>query len=141
MNIQCTGIQRLLNKLERINHVQAVKALDEVADMIIQEIKDACPVDTGAARGSVGVSDKSGSGLRAYISVGLSRKTGNWDDWKGAYFQNYGYHNWGRGGIYHGKYVFVNQMWFNKVEDKIKGEAGKKIKARLKMMILAEWGK
>ena len=141
MNISVTGINRLLNKLERLNHVSAVKALDEVADMVIREIQAACPANTGAARASVGIDSKSSNGLSAHIAIGLSRKTGNWEQWKGAYFQNYGYHNWGRGGIYHGKFVFVHQMWFNKVEDNIKGEAGRRIKARLTMLILAEWGK
>ncbi len=46
----------------------------------------------------------------------------------------------GLGGIYHGKYVFIHIMWFNSVTDTIKGSAGAKIKAKLKLMILAAWG-
>lgn len=140
MNISITGVNRLLAKLERINHVRALAAVEEVALMVKKEIQNACPIESGSARGSVGISDKRGTYLSAYIDVGLSNKTGNWDEWKGAYFQNYGYHNWGRGGIYHGVFVVTHQMWFNQVAQSIKGEAGRRIKARLKMMILAEWG-
>ena len=141
MNISIKGVDRLLNKLDRLNHIRAMQALEEVSHMVIDEIKAACPKDSGAAAASVGISDKRDYKLSAYMDIGLSRKTGPWDSWKGAYFQNYGYHNWGRGGIYHGKYVFVHQMWFENVANSIKGEAGKRIKARLKMMILAEWGR
>lgn len=140
MNISVTGINRLLAKLERLNHVRAIEAIEDVANMVKEEIRDACPIDTGMARHSVGISDVRNYGLSAYVDVGLSNKTGNWEEWKGAYFQNYGYHNWGRGGIYHGTYVFVHQMWFNNVANSIKGEAGRRIKAKLKLMILAEWG-
>lgn len=140
MNISITGVNRLLNKLERINHIRAIEALDMVAKDVVQAIKDECPKDTGAAANSVGISDRRENRLSAFIDVGLSNKTGPWEQWKGAYFQNYGYHNWGRGGIYHGKYVFVNIMWFNNVANTIKGSAGAKIKAKLKLMILAAWG-
>ena len=109
MNISVTGINRLLNKLERLNHVKAVRALDEVADMVIREIRAACPANTGAARSSVGIDSKSSRGLSAHIAIGLSRKTGNWEQWKGAYFQNYGYHNWGEE-----EYITVNSYLFIK---------------------------
>lgn len=140
MNISISGVNRLLNKLERINHIKAIEALDSVAEDVKGVIREACPVDSGAARSSIGVSDRRSNNLSAYIDVGLSNKTGPWEQWKGAYFQNYGYHNWGRGGIYHGKYVFIHIMWFNSVTDTIKGSAGAKIKAKLKLMILAAWG-
>ena len=125
MNISISGVNRLLNKLERINHIKAIEALDSVAEDVKSVIR---------------VSDRRSNNLSAYVDVGLSNKTGPWEQWKGAYFQNYGYHNWGRGGIYHGKYVFIHIMWFNSVADTIKGSAGAKIKAKLKLMILAAWG-
>ena len=67
-----------------------MQALEEVSHMVIDEIKAACPKNTGSAAGSVGISDKRDYKLSAYMDIGLSRKTGPWDSWKGAYFQNYG---------------------------------------------------
>ncbi len=32
MNISISGVNRLLNKLERINHIKAIEALDSVAE-------------------------------------------------------------------------------------------------------------
>mgnify|MGYP003557574679 FL=1 len=90
MNISISGVDRLLNKLDRLNHIRAMQALEEVSNMVIDEIKAACPKNTGAASSSVGISDKRDYKLSAYMDIGLSRKTGPWDSWKGAYFQNYG---------------------------------------------------
>ena len=70
--------------------------------------------------------------MSCYIDVGLKNENAEFDLWKGLYFHNYGYHNEGLGGIFHGRYMDMHQLWFTDAVNGIQEQTLNKIKLKIK---------
>ena len=128
MNIDIKGINSLLNKLKNLENVNFQQEIQQIGDIVIKQLQSVTPIDTGLAQSCIGVSDMIQYKIGFMMKVGLSPKTAPWDDWKSVYFQNYGYHNEGHGGRYHGIFVTTHMLWFDNFADGISDEVKKTIK-------------
>lgn len=135
MNIDIKGINSLLNKLQRLENVNFQQEIKQIGDIVIKQMQSVTPVNTGLSQQSIGVSDMINMRMGFIMKVGLSPKTAPWDDWKGVYFQNYGYHNWGQNGRYKGAFVNAHLGWFTEFEQSISDEVKKTIKFYLQQKI------
>lgn len=135
MNIDISGINSLLNKLQRLENVNFQQEIKQIGDIVIKQMQSVTPVNTGLAQSCIGVSDMINMRMGFIMKVGLSPKTAPWDDWKGVYFQNYGYHNWGQNGRYKGVFVDAHLGWFTEFEQSISDEVKKTIKFYLQQKI------
>lgn len=135
MNIDIKGINSLLEKLKRLENINFQQEIQQIGDVVIKQMQSVVPVNTGASQQSIGVSDMINMKMGFIMKVGLSPKTAPWDQWKGAYFQNYGYHNWGQGGRYKGVFVNVHLGWFTEFEASISNEVKRTIKFYLQQKI------
>lgn len=135
MNIDITGINSLLNKLKNLENVNFQQEIKQIGDIVIKQMQSVTPRDTGLAQSSIGVSDMINMKMGFIMKVGLSPKTAPWDNWKGVYFQNFGYHNFGHGGRYKGVFVTTHLGWFTEFEQSISNEVKKTIKFYLQQKI------
>lgn len=118
MSESIQGLNRLLSKLERLSRIDGEEGLVKAGEAMSKAIYAAAPKNTGRSREYIKASPVQKSPGRAQIKVGLKEfDGGTWQHWKGLYFQNYGYHNNGRGGIYRGKYVIKHVGWFDRGVD------------------------
>lgn len=135
MNIDIKGINSLLNKLQRLENVNFQQEIKQIGDVIIKQMQSVAPRDTGKSAESIGVDDIISYKMSFIMKVGLSNKTAPWDDWKGAWFQQWGFHNWGQGGRYKGVFVATHIGWFTEFEQSISDEVKKTIKFYLQQKI------
>lgn len=135
MNIDIKGINSLLNKLQRLENVNFQQEIQQIGDIVIKQMQSVTPRNTGKSAESIGVDSIISYKMGFLMKIGLSSKTAPWDDWKGVYFQNYGYHNWGQGGRFKGVLVMTHLNWFTDFSNGISNEVKKTIKFYLQQKI------
>lgn len=135
MNIDIKGINSLLNKLQRLENVDFQAEIKQIGEEVIRQMQSVTPRDTGKSAESIGVDSIISYKMGFLMKIGLSSKTAPWDDWKGVYFQNFGYHNFGHGGRYKGVFVMTNLNWFTEFSNGISDEVKKTIKFYLQQKI------
>lgn len=135
MNIDIKGIDSLLNKLKNLENVNFQQEIEQIGKEVIRQMQSVTPRNTGKSAESIGVDSIISYKMGFLMKIGLSPKTAPWDDWKGAYFQNYGYHNWGQGGRYKGVFVMTHLNWFTEFSNGISNEVKQTIKFHLEQKI------
>jgi hypothetical protein len=132
MAIELTGADKLMAKLNKISRIESKKVLQEVAADVEEAIKEKASSFSDKEAQYISQAEPRKYGMSCYIDVGLKNENAEFDLWKGLYFHNYGYHNEGLGGIFHGRYMDMHQLWFTDAVNGIQEQALNKIKLKIK---------
>ena len=132
MAIELTGADKLMAKLNKISRIESKKVLQEVAADVEEAIKEKASSFSDKEAQYISQAEPRNYGMSCYIDVGLKNENAEFDLWKGLYFHNCGYHNEGLGGIFHGRYMDMHQLWFTDAVNGIQEQALNKIKLKIK---------
>lgn len=125
MGASIQGVGKLIDKLNKLSHIEAKKIVNEIANDVEKAIVNYCPEDTSKSKESVGKCEVRDYGSSCYIDIGLARSNAPFEDWKGAWFNNWGFDN-------HGKMVTKHVMWFNDAISSVEKQSLDKIKKKVK---------
>lgn len=125
MTISISGMDKLINKLNKLSNIEAKKIIKDVAIDVEKAIYNGCPEDTEKSKESIGQCEERYYGNSFYLDIGLANDNAPFDDWKGAWFNNWGFDN-------HGKMVTKHVMWFNDAISSVEKQSLDKIKKKVK---------
>lgn len=115
MKLKINGLDALIEDLENISNKGLISkgALVKAGEKLKEEIKKDTPKDTGTARDCLTVYPKIDTKKLKVVKVGFDDTKYDWDKWKGAYFNHYGFHL-SYFGVKTGKYIDKHKGWFDK---------------------------
>lgn len=115
MKLKINGLDALIEDLESISNKGFIskKALMNAGEKLKEEMKKDTPKNTGTARECLTVYPKIDTKKLKVVKVGFDDEKYIWDEWKGAYFNHYGFHL-SYFGVKTGKYIDKHKGWFDK---------------------------
>ena len=114
----------MINKFEKLKEksIKNGKQIVNVgAEIILAQQKIDAPRDSGNGAESLKITQTKLYKTSVYAKIGINSK--NWELTKGLWYQHFGYHNNGWGGIFGGKFGATHAGWMNKSFDKCKQQA------------------
>lgn len=138
MAIEIKGINNLLKKLNKLSKIETREAVEEIADDMEKAIQSYAHKFSDTGYMYISKCEPRVYGNSCYIDVGLKADGGTWEEWKGLYFQNYGF--WDYGWRFNGQFhIAYHLMWFNTAIQSAEKECKRKLKAKLKEQIRECW--
>lgn len=121
MKLKINGLDALIEDLENISNKGLISkgALVKAGEELKEEIKKDTPKDTGTARDCLTVYPKIDKKTLKVVKVGFDDQFTKWEDWKGVYFNHYGF-NLKMFGVPTNIYVDKHKGWFDKALKKNK---------------------
>lgn len=95
--------------------------VNKAAEVVLKQQKIDAPRNTGKGADSLKITEVKLYKASVYARIGISKD--NWEVAKGLWYQHFGYHNNGLGGIFGGKFVATHAGWMNQSFDKCKDKA------------------
>lgn len=140
MSIQIKGLNSLINKLNKLSNIETKKIIEEIAVDAETTIREKAKTFSDTAYLYIAKGEARTYGLSTYVDVGLKNDYQPFELWKGLWFHQWGYFNYGLN--FSGQeYLNMHQLWFNEAVDSVKQESLNKIKVRLKNEIKEALGK
>ncbi len=130
MAFEIQGVDKLINKLNKISNIQAKEVIEDVAKDVEIAIVNEARKFSDTEYLYIGKCDVRDYGLSCFVDVGLKNDTVDFELWKGLWYHNWGYAHWKSGEM-----IIPHVMWFENAILRIKNEAG--ISKRLKNKIQA----
>lgn len=132
MSIEIQGLDRLMNKLNKLDNIKAKVAVNSVAKEVEGAIKEGA--SWSDKENCIKICDERDYGKSYFVDVGLKGSLVNWEDGKILWF-----HNWGYFQFYYGhptgKFTNMHMMWFNNSVSSIEGPTIEKLKNELRKQI------
>lgn len=135
MALTLKGIDTLVGKLNKLSNIESKKAVSEAAKDLEEAIRGEAQKFSGEQYQFIGQVAERNNGLSYFVDVGLNNDKVAFEEWKGLYYQNYGFHNEGLGGIFNGAMVTSHVMWFENAVKSAEKQALAKVKAKLQKEI------
>ena len=130
MSLEIKGINSLMTKLNKLSNIDAKKAIESVADTVEGHIRDSASVFSKEEAKYIAKCEARDYGSSYYVDIGLKNDNAPFELWKGLWFQNWGFFNYGLN--FSGQmYIKNNQLWFNESVNNIQGPTIQKIKSNL----------
>lgn len=114
----------MMQKFERLKEKSiknGKKIVNEAAKIVLEQQREDAPVNTGKGAANLKITEVKLYKTSVYAKIGINSK--NWEDTKGLWYQHFGYHNNGLGGIFGGRFVATHAGWMNTSFNKCKGKA------------------
>lgn len=127
MGIEIQGIDKLINKLNKISHIEAKSIINEVAQDLEKSIVSAAKTFSDTEYMYIKKCEPRDYGSSCYVDVGLKNDEVDFDLWRGLWFHNWGFIHWKGGQL-----VKPHAMWFDNAVTGVQDEATNKIKTKLK---------
>lgn len=137
MAIQIQGMDKLIQKLNKISNLEAREIIEDVANDVQEAIVNKAKEFSTDEYKHVGKAEIRDYGTSYFVDIGLSGNLSSFEQYKGLWFHQWGYHNWGRNGIYKGMYMSMHIMWFNQAVSSVEKQALEKIKRKVRAEIRA----
>ncbi|WP_462427195.1 hypothetical protein [Fusobacterium varium] len=138
MSVAIKGIDKLINKLNKISNIATKEIIEDIATDVEGVIRNKAKTFADTSYMYISKCDTRVYGLSCYVDVGLKNDNAEWDLWKGLWFHQWGY--WNKGLNFSGQYyISMHQLWFNDAVNSIEGAAKKKIKDKVKSEIQLAW--
>ena len=134
ISIELKGLNSLYKKLDGLSNLHVKEAIKSVEEEATRQIKEGASFAPKAAQHISKVAVREGEHYY-YMDIGLSTKTADFDQYKEAYFHNFGYQDKGLNFGNNGPYLDMHKQWFNKSVNALSKSAKKKIKAMLEAEI------
>jgi hypothetical protein len=125
------GVDKLINKLNKISNVQAKEVIEDVAKDVETAIVNEARKFSDTEYLYIGKCDVRDYGSSYFVDVGLKNDTVDFELWKGLWYHNWGYTHWKSGEM-----VTHHVMWFESILNEIDQKTCNSIKFKIKKGIL-----
>lgn len=134
MSLEIKGINSLMNKLNKLSNINTKKAVEEVADTVEFEIRVSASSFSDTEAKYIAKCEAREGERSYFVDIGLKNDNAPFELWKGLWYQNWGYFNygWNFKGQY---YIKPHQLWFNEAVNRIEGSTLQKMKSNLRKEI------
>ena len=127
MAFEIQGVDKLINKLNKISNIQAKEVIEDVANDVETAIVNEARKFSDTEYLYIGKCDVIDYGSSYYVDIGLNNDTVNFELWKGLWYHNWGYTYWKSGEM-----ITPHVIWFNNIINIIQAEIELKIKYNIK---------
>lgn len=127
MAIEIQGIEKLINKLNKISNIESKAIINEVANDIETSIINAAKTFSDTEYMYIGKCSTRDYGSSSFIDVGLRNDIVDFELWKGLWYHNWGYTHWKSGQM-----ITPHVMWFDSAVNGVKDDITNKIKVKVK---------
>ena len=108
MAFEIQGVDKLINKLNKISNIKAKEVIEDVAKDVETAIVNEARKFSDTEYLYICKCDVRNYGSSCFIDVGLKSDTVDFEKWKGLWYHNWGYSHWKSG-----KMVTPHVMWFD----------------------------
>ena len=130
MVFEIQGVDKLINKLNKISNIKAKEVIEDVAKDVETAIVNEARKFSDTEYLYIGKCDVRDYGSSYFVDIGLKNDAVDFELWKGLWYHNWGYTHWKSG-----KMITPHVMWFdnsinlcrNKIKNKIYVEIKEKI--------------
>ena len=130
MAFEIQGVDKLINKLNKISNIEAKEVIEDVAKdvetAIVNEARKFSDTEY-LYIGKCGVRDYDSS---YFVDIGLKNDTVDFELWKGLWYHNWGYTHWKSGEM-----ITSHVMWFDNSISMLQNIAKNKIKKKINQSI------
>lgn len=107
MAFEIQGVDKLINKLNKISNIAAKEVIEDVAKDVESAIINEAMKFSDTEYLYIGKCDARDYGSSYFVDVGLKNDTVDFELWKGLWYHNWGYTHWKSGEM-----VTPHVMWF-----------------------------
>lgn len=115
MAFEIQGVDKLINKLNKISNIQAKEVIEEVAKDVETAIVNEARKFSDTEYLYIGKCDVRDYGSSYFVDIGLKNDTVDFELWKGLWYHNWGYTHWKSGEM-----ITPHVMWFDNTTNKVK---------------------
>ena len=115
------NMMQKFEKLKEKSMKNGKQIVNQAALIVLEQQREDAPRRTGKGADNLRITETKLYKTAVYAKIGIDSK--NWEVTKGLWFQHFGYHNNGLGGIFGGRFVATHAGWMNKSFDKCKDRA------------------
>ena len=137
MSIELKGVNSLLTKLAKVSNIQARELIEEAGLLVVESVESKAKTFSDTEWRHVGIAKMRDYGNSCYVDIGLHQTNSDFEDYKGLWFHQWGYHNNGLGGRFKGKFINPHIMWFDEAVNTVEGQALQMVKKKVKAEIKA----
>ena len=127
MAFQIQGVDKLINKLNKISNIEAKEVIEDVAKDVENAIVNEARKFSDTEYLYIRKCDVRDYGSSYFVDVGLKNDTADFELWKGLWYHNWGYNHWKSG-----KMIVSHVMWFENAIIKAKKDEITKIKCYIR---------
>ncbi|WP_394887033.1 hypothetical protein [Clostridium butyricum] len=125
MAFEIQGVDKLINKLNKISNIVAKEVIEDVAKDIEVAIVSEARKFSDTEYLYIGKCDVRDYGSSYFVDVGLKNDTIDFELWKGLWYHNWGYTHWKSGEM-----IIPHVMWFNNSVNSHKSYIKNKVKEK-----------
>lgn len=107
MAFEIQGVDKLINKLNKISNIKAKEVIEDVAKDVETAIVNEAMKFSDTEYLYIGKCDVRDYGSSYFVDVGLKNDTVDFELWKGLWYHNWGYTHWRSGEM-----ITAHVMWF-----------------------------
>ena len=126
MAFEIQGVDKLINKLNKISNIKAKEVIEDVAKDVETAIVNEAKKFSDTEYLYISKCDVRDYGSSYYVDIGLKNDTVDFELWKGLWYHNWGYTHWKSGEV-----ITPYVMWFNDSISLIKNNSISKIKDKI----------
>ncbi|KHD16024.1 hypothetical protein [Clostridium butyricum] len=130
MAFEIQGVDKLINKLNKISNIDAKDVIEDVAKDVETAIVNEARKFSDTEYLYIGKCDVRDYGSSYFVDVGLKNNNVDFELWKWLWYHNWGYTHWKSGNM-----VTPHIMWFknslNSIQNSILNVIKKEIKEKL----------
>ena len=127
MAFEIQGVDKLINKLNKISNIAAKEVIEDVAKDVETAIVSEARKFSDTEYLYIGKCDVRDYDSSYFVDVGLKNDTVDFELWKGLWYHNWGYTHWKSGEM-----ITPHVMWFDNTINKLHNETSKRIKNTIK---------
>lgn len=110
MAFEIHGVDKLINKLNKISNIAAKEVIEDVAKDVETAIVNEARTFSDTEYLYIGKCDVRDYGSSYFVDIGLKNDSVDFELWKGLWYQNWGYTHWKSGEM-----ITPHVMWFDNV--------------------------
>lgn len=128
MAFEIQGVDKLINKLNKISNIKVKEVIEDVAKDVETAIVNEARKFSDTEYLYIGKCDVRDYGSSYYVDIGLKNDTVDFELWKGLWYHNWGYAHWKSGEM-----ITTHVMWFensikyNNITQRLKNSINVKI--------------
>ena len=110
MAFEIQGVDKLINKLNKISNIAAKEVIEDVAKEVETAIVNEARKFSDTEYLYIGKCDVRDYGSSYFVDIGLKNESVDFELWKGLWYHNWGYTHWKSGEM-----ITTHVMWFDNV--------------------------
>ena len=127
MAFEIQGVDKLINKLNKISNLEAKEVIEDVAKDVEIAIVNEARKFSDTEYLYIGRCDVRDYGSSYFVDIGLKNDIVDFELWKGLWYHNWGYTHWKSG-----KMVTPHVMWLDNCVNSINNNVNTKIRYKIK---------